>query len=108
MIKRTTLLWKKAGLSDAQFRALWLGEHVAHARRMPGLREYVIDFVTDGPEGAPAGVATVRFDTRDALDRGFQDPTLRPNLLRTRDAFAEAVQVLFVDEHVIVRDGQGR
>lgn len=103
MIKRTSLVWKKPALSDTEFRKLWLGEHVAYAKQLPGLREYVIDFVTEGPEDAPAGIATVRFDTREALARAFQIPALKAGLMRTRDHFAESVQVLFVDENVIFR-----
>ena len=102
MIKRMSLVWKRNGLSDAGFRELWLGEHARYARRLPGLREYMIDFVTEGPEGAPAGIATVRFDTRAALDAAFRSPDLQHELLRTRNEFAAAVQVLFVDECAVV------
>ena len=101
-MKRISLVWKRPELSDAGFRELWLGEHVALAKQLPGLREYVIDIVMDGPEGAPAGIAMVRFDSRRALDRALQDPALKANLLRTRGDFAESVQTLFVEEHVIV------
>ena len=102
MIKRTSLVWKRPELSDAEFRRLWLGEHVEYAKQLPGLREYVIDFVTDGPSGAPAGIATVRFDSREALDAAFAIPHLKENLLRTRDQFAASVQVTIVDENVVV------
>ena len=102
MIKRTSLVWKRPELSDAEFRRLWLGEHVEHAKRLPGLREYVIDFVTAGPVGAPSGIATVRFDSRAALDAAFGALQLKSDLLRTREQFANTVQLLFVDEETIV------
>ena len=102
MIKRTSLVWKHPELSDGEFRRLWLGEHVAYAKQLPGLREYVIDFVTDPPDGAPNGIATVRFDTREALDAAFSDPQLKQQLLRTREQFAASVQVMIVDEQVVV------
>ena len=57
MIKRTSLVWKRPGLSAAAFRDRWLGEHVAYAKQLPGLEQYVIDFITEGPEGSPAGIA---------------------------------------------------
>jgi hypothetical protein len=102
MIKRTSLVWKRPELTDAQFRLLWLGEHVEYAKRLVGLREYVIDFVTEGSSDAPSGVATLRFDSRSALDSAFSDSTLKGNLLRTREQFARAVEVMLVDEELVV------
>lgn len=102
MIKRTSLVWKRSELSDAEFRRIWLGEHAEYARQLPGVREYVIDFVTEAPPGAPSGIATLRFDSRSALDAAFSNPELRDNLMRTREHFAERVQVMIVDEHAVV------
>ena len=102
MIKRVSLVWKHAHLSDAEFRRLWLGEHVDVARRIPGVREYTIDFVPQAADGAPSGIATLRFDSRAALDAAFSDSHLNKELLRTREVFAERVQVMIVDEHVVV------
>ena len=102
MIKRVSLVWKRPELSHAEFRELWLGEHVQHAKRLVGLREYIIDFVTDGPAEGPAGIATLRFDSRKALDAAFADSQLAQDLLRTRNTFAQSVQVFLVDEQNIV------
>ena len=102
MIKRISLVWKRPELSDEEFRRLWLGEHVLYAKRLPALREYVIDFAVERLPGAPDGIATVRFDSREALDRAFGDPLLSAELSRTREGFARAVQVLIVDEHPVV------
>jgi uncharacterized protein (TIGR02118 family) len=102
MIKRMSLVWKRPELSDAAFRQLWLGEHVAYAKRLAGMREYVIDFVTKGPREGPSGIATLRFDSREALDATFADPGLSPHLVRTREEFARAVEVMIVDEHIVV------
>jgi len=107
MIKRTSLVWKRPGLSAAEFRQLWLGEHVTCAKQLPGLREYVIDFVGEGPSGVPDGVATLRFDDRAALDSAFSDPGLNERLLRTREQFAQRVQVMIVDEHIVVPRSTG-
>lgn len=107
MIKRISLVWKRPELSDAEFRRIWLGEHVELARKLPGVREYTIDFAIDAPEGAPAAVATLRFDTREALDAAFSDPYLKENLLRTREQFSRHVQVMIVDECVVVPRVEG-
>jgi uncharacterized protein (TIGR02118 family) len=107
MIKRISLVWKRPELTDAEFRRIWLGEHVTYATQLPGVREYTIDFATtSGPEAGdpepPSAIATLRFDSREALDAAFDIPDLRENLFRTREQFARAVQVLIVDEYVVV------
>jgi hypothetical protein len=102
MIKRASLVWKRPELTEAEFRSLWLGEHVEHAQRLTGLREYVIDFIPDPPTGAPHGIATLRFDTLAALQAAFDDRNLKEHLLRTRDRFAASVIAAIVDEYVIV------
>ena len=103
MIKRTSLVWKHPELSDAKFRELWLGEHIVYAKQLPGVREYVIDFVVDAVDGQPNGIATLRFDSREALDAAFAIPHIKEGLLRTRERFAQRVQVMIVDEHTVVR-----
>jgi uncharacterized protein (TIGR02118 family) len=109
MIKRISLVWKRPELSDTDFRRIWLGEHVEYAKQLPGVREYSIDFSTHGPAGAPDAIATLRFDSREALDAAFSDPQLKDNLTRTREQFARDVQIMIVDEHVVVpRHGSGR
>jgi uncharacterized protein (TIGR02118 family) len=102
MIKRVSLVWKRPELSDAEFRRLWLGEHVDYAKQLPGVREYVIDFVTDAPKGVPSAIATLRFESREALEAAFTDPYLKEHLSRTRQQFAEDVQVMIVEEHVVI------
>ena len=102
MIKRISLVWKFPHLSDAEFRRLWLGEHVDYARKIPGVLEYIIDFVTEGPPGAPSGIATLRFENQAALVAAFENPQLNENLRRTREAFALRVQVIIVDENIVI------
>ena len=102
MIKRTSLVWKRPELSDAVFRRLWLGEHIEYAKQLPGVREYVIDFVPEPVEGGPNGIATLRFDSREALEAAFAVPYIKEGLLRTREQFALRVQVMIVDEHIVV------
>jgi uncharacterized protein (TIGR02118 family) len=102
MIKRISLVWKRPELSDVNFRQLWLGEHVDYAKRLAGVREYVIDFIADATHDGPSGIATLRFDSREALDSAFADPDLSKELLRTREQFARDVQVMIVDEVIVV------
>jgi uncharacterized protein (TIGR02118 family) len=102
VIKRVSLVWKRPELSDAEFRELWLGEHVDYARKIPGVREYTIDFTNNGPLGAPAGIATLKFDDEVALDKAFSDPQLNQHLKRTREEFAQHVQIIIVDENKVI------
>lgn len=102
MIKRISLVWKRPELSDAEFRELWLGEHVDYAHKIPSVCEYTIDFVTNGPTGAPAGIATLRFDDEAVLEKAFSNRELNEHLRRTREEFAAHVQILIVDENKII------
>lgn len=107
MIKRTSLVWKRPELSDAEFRRIWLGEHVEYAKQLPGVREYTIDFISDASGPVPSAIATLRFDSREALEAAFNIPLLKENLLRTREQFAQAVQVVIVDECIVVPGNEG-
>jgi hypothetical protein len=75
MIKRTSLVWKKPGLSDAAFKACWLGEHAELAKQLVGVREYIIDFIADAPTGLPSGCARRDFHRR----RGGRGSSRRKN-----------------------------
>lgn len=108
MIKRITLVRKRPELSSREFAEAWLGEHADLARQLPGLREYVVDLVNEGVPGGPDGIATVRFDTREACDAAFATPGLGEELHRTRDDFAASVNVFYVDEQVVYRDQKGQ
>ena len=108
MVKRISLVWKRPDLTREAFRKIWLSEHAVAAKRLPGLREYVIDFVHEAPEGAPDAIVTVCFDTRASLDAAFSIPELKAELLRTRDQFASQVQLVFVDECTVVRKQESR
>ena len=48
----------------------------ARVAGLPGVREYIIDFLTDAPKNSPSAMATLRFDTREALEAAFSDPSL--------------------------------
>ena len=101
MIKRISLVWKRDELTRGEFAAIWLGEHADVARRLPRLREYVIDIVDEPVGDGPDGIATVRFDSREDCDAAFGLPELAEPLLRTRNDFAKHVDVVFVDENVV-------
>ena len=102
MIRRVSLVRKRPELSTEEFLARWTGEHVEIAKRLPGLRGYVIHVLD---EAAPYdGIAITTFDSRADAERAFADPELAEGLARTRDEFAASVVVSFTQEHVIVEE----
>ena len=102
MIRRLSFVRKRPELSREEFLSRWTGEHVEIAKRLPGLRGYVIH-VLDEP--APFdGIAITTFDTRADAERAFADPELAEGLARTRDEFAASVEVHFSEEHVVVEE----
>jgi len=105
MIRRFSLVRKRPELSPEEFLARWTGEHVEIAKRLPGLRGYVIH-VLDGEAPAYDGIAITSFDSREDAERAFADPALAEGLARTRDEFAAEVEVYFAEDHVIVEEGE--
>jgi uncharacterized protein (TIGR02118 family) len=103
VIRRLSLVRKRPELTKEEFVARWKGEHVEIAKRLPGLRGYVIH-VLDGEAPPFDGIAITTFDTREDAERAFADPELAAGLLRTRDDFASSVEVYFAQEHVVVEE----
>ena len=103
MIRRISLVRKRPDLTREEFVAQWTGEHVEYARRLRGLRGYVIH-VLDGEDPPVDGIAVTTFDSREEAERAFADPELAAGLARTRDDFAASVEVFFAEEHVIVKE----
>jgi uncharacterized protein (TIGR02118 family) len=103
MIRRLSLVKKRSDLSREEFLARWTGEHVEIAKRLPGLRGYVIH-ILNGDDPPIDGIAVTTFDSREDAERAFADPELVAGLGRTRDDFAESVEVYFANEHVIVEE----
>jgi hypothetical protein len=103
MIRRISVVHRRADISREEFARRWLGEHAEVAARLEGIRGYVIYFAQD--DGASFdGIAVTTFDSREAAERAFADPAVADDLRRTRDDFAESVEVCFVEEDVIVRE----
>ena len=70
---------------------------------MPEVLEYTVDVARNGTTaGSWDAVATLRFADEASMQRSLQEPAVAAALARTRDDFAEAVEVLLVDEHVLI------
>jgi hypothetical protein len=103
MIRRISVVQRRADISRDEFARRWLGEHAGIATRLEGLRGYVLYFAKDDCASFD-GIAVTTFDSRKAAERAFADPAVADDLRRTRDEFAKSVEVCFVDEHVIVSE----
>ena len=104
MIKLVALVRKRADLTDTAFAAYWLGVHAPLAASIPGMRGYRINIVTDpgpGPAAAYDGSAEIWFDSRETMEAGLASAEGK----RAGDdvaAFANDLQFLVTDEHVIL------
>lgn len=105
MIRRLSLVRKLPGLTREELVERWTGEHVEIAKRLPGLRGYVIH-VLEGDDPPYDGIAITTFDSREDAERAFADPELAEGLRRTRDEFAASVEVRWTQEIVIVEEEQ--
>lgn len=105
MFKRVSLVWKREDLTAEEFAAIWLGDHARQAVQLVGLREYVVDLVDSPALGSPDGIATLRFDSREACEAAFAMAEVTEILMSTRDDFAARTVVLHVDERIVHQDG---
>jgi uncharacterized protein (TIGR02118 family) len=103
VFRRISLVRKRPDLTREEFLARWTGEHVEIAKRLPGLRGYVIQ-ILDGADPPVDAIAITTFDSRDEAERAFADPEIAEGLRRTRDEFAASVDVYFAEEHTIVQE----
>jgi uncharacterized protein (TIGR02118 family) len=110
MITRISLLYKKEGLSLDAFRKYWREVHAPIASRMPGLRAYVQQDVTDvlgllgGATSAmnqPDGIAEVSFDDEEASKASLSSPEGR-EAVRDLGNFCGAITTYVVNVRRII------
>jgi|SRR5208283_4242826 len=102
MFKIMILLTKKQTMSDDDFARYFLEEHVSLAKKMPGLRKYVVNIVQRPPNKEPDyhGVSELWFDDRESMKKAFTSP--QGGLAqKDTDNFASKAMTLFIDEHEI-------
>lgn len=103
MLKTIHLVKKLPGLSHEEFKRYWLEEHTKYSKRIPGVKRYVINIVTGGPGERPYdGIAELDFENEEAYWKAFETPEAK-EAIEDAKKFAERIDVLFVEEHVIKR-----
>ena len=102
MFKMIILLVKKAGMDDQEFATYFMGVHAILAKKMPGLRKYVVNIVQRPPSREPDfhGVAELWFEDREGMKSAFASPEGETTQRDTKE-FTSKVLTLFADEHAI-------
>jgi uncharacterized protein (TIGR02118 family) len=104
MFKLIVLLKKKADMTYAEFTKYWLETHAPMAKKIPGLRRYVVNVVRLPPSRVPDfdGVVEMWFDDTESMKKAFASSEGRATQEDT-ERFTSKVTTLFIDEHVIAQ-----
>ena len=102
VFKMMILLKKRVGFSDEEFSRYWLERHVPLARKMPGLKRYVVNVVKRPPNREPDyhGVVELWFDDKASMKKAFSS---REGAATQKDteAFTSGLTTMYIDEHPI-------
>jgi len=103
MFKLIILLKKKSTLTEEQFAEYWVETHAPLAKKMPGLRRYVVNVVTPPPNREPEydGVVELWFDNVTDMKKAFNSPEGQATQNDT-ERFTTGRTVMYVDEHLII------
>ena len=96
------LLKKKAEMGSVEFTKYWLETHAPMAKKMPGLRRYVVNVVRPPPNRGPEfdGVVEMWFDDTESMKKAFASHEGQATQKDT-EKFTSMITTLFIDEHVI-------
>jgi uncharacterized protein (TIGR02118 family) len=109
MIKRISLLTRRAGLTHAQFVQHWLEVHAPLARAVPGLRRYVQSHILEEQKrpDIPStdvdvdGIAELWYDDRETMQRSLASPEAKV-LFADGARFIGRIKTFTVEEKVII------
>lgn len=102
VFKLMVLLKKKPELSDEEFARYWLEKHAPLAKKMPGLRRYVVNVVRRPPGREPDyhGVVELWFDNVAGMKKAFTSPEGTATQKDT-EVFASGLVTMYIDEYPI-------
>ncbi|MGA2789748.1 MAG: EthD family reductase [Candidatus Bathyarchaeia archaeon] len=103
MFKMIILLKKKDSLTEKEFARYWLEKHAPLAKKMPGLRKYVVNAVRRPPNREPDydGVVELWFDDSETMKKAFTS-TEGQATQKDTESFTSKLITLYIDEHTIV------
>ncbi len=92
-----------ATLSDDEFTRYWLDIHAPLAKKMPGLRKYVVNLVRRPPNREPDyhGVVEIWFDDVEAMKKAFGSPEGEATQ-KDSENFTSKMTTMYIDEHPIM------
>ena len=104
MIKRVSLIRRRAGMSLPEFHAHWTGPHADIVRQLPGLRGLRFGLVQSWTpaEAGWDGVGEVWFESIAAAEAAFASEPCRSLLIEDRKLFMGEAQSCFVTELTVV------
>lgn len=105
MIKQFVVLRRKESLSQAQFAQYWLEVHAPIAKKMPGLRKYVVSSSSPPPGKDPeyGGVAELWFDDFNALRSAWTSPEGQAAVKDTENFVSSSVNI-YATEHIVLQE----
>ena len=113
LIKRISLLTRKAGMSKQEFLKHW-NDHLPISHDVPGLRRYVLCHIVSEPVrtdvplvwdiGEVDGIAETWFDDQAATDRAFASPEGK-RWLAHGASFIGRQKTFVVEEEVVIELG---
>ncbi|HWF52864.1 MAG TPA: EthD family reductase [Solirubrobacteraceae bacterium] len=97
-------VFRKAGMSHAEFAEYWVSTHSPIAAKLPGARSYtnyVVDAATDAADPVPDGFTVLSFDSEADFTAAMESPEMAAS---GEDAakFTSHFAVFSVDPHQIV------
>lgn len=104
MVKRISLVRRRAGISREQFLAHWMGPHADIVRQLPGVRGLRFGVVERWTPEAAAwdGVGEVWFDSIADARKAFETEPYAGMLVEDRKQFLGEAQSCFVREHTVL------
>jgi uncharacterized protein (TIGR02118 family) len=98
---------RRPGMSREEFARYWLTVHAEKAKKVPGIKRYVINLAPDlsgsGRELPYDGFAEVWFESEDAMRRSARAPETRVVLDDEQNLFDLSTRFsVIVQEHVMV------
>ena len=94
------LLKKKDDMTDEEFAHYWLHTHAPLAKKLPGIRKYVVNLVRKPPEREShyQGIVELWFENIESMKTAFASAE---GLLTREDThkFVRNMTILYIDEH---------
>lgn len=103
VFKMMILLKKNPAFTNEEFVRYWLETHAPLAKKMPGLRRYVVNVVRRPPGREPDyhGVVELWFDDHDSMKKAFNSPEGAATQKDT-EAFTSGLTTMYIDEQTII------